>query len=83
MWQQIGGRPIEALFDLPLMSEPDRRATMDVLTEVMPPALNTDENMLGLVLVRMANLSMEYGNSDGSGFAYVFLNMVVGSRFGD
>jgi predicted ATPase len=83
MWQQIGGRPIEALFDLPLMSEPDRRATMDVLTEVMPPALYTDENLLGLVLVRMANLSMEYGNSDGSCCAYVFLNMVLGSRFGD
>ena len=43
MWQQLGSRPIEELVDLPLMTDPDWRATMDVLAELMPPALFTDD----------------------------------------
>jgi len=33
IWSQLGSRPIEALVDLPLMSDPQSRATLDVLTE--------------------------------------------------
>jgi PAS domain S-box-containing protein len=83
MWRQIGSRPIEALFDLPSMSDPDRRATMDVLAELIAPAYFSDENLFSLTLLRMANLSIEHGNTDGSCYAYVCLNTVVGSRFGD
>ena len=73
IWRQLGSRSIEELVDLPLMTDPDRRATMDVLTALVAPALFTDENLLCLVVCRMANLSLEHGNSDGSCFAYVWL----------
>ena len=56
---------------------------MDVLTEVVPPALFTDANLLSLVICRMVNLSLEHGNSDGSCFAYVLLGMIAGPHFGD
>ena len=72
MWQQLGSRPIEELVDLPPMTDPACRATMDVLTTAMSPAMFTDENLLCLVVGRMANLSLEHGNSDGSCFAYVY-----------
>src|SRR6185295_11020206 len=49
IWRQIGSRSIEELVDLPLMADPEWRATMDVLTAVLPPALFTDENLLCLV----------------------------------
>src|SRR5260370_7073907 len=65
------------------MSNPEVRATLDVLTEVVTPALFTDENLLSLVICRMANLSLEHGNSDGSCFAYVWLGMILGPHFGD
>jgi PAS domain S-box-containing protein len=81
--RQIGRRSIEELVDLPPMTDPERRATMDVLTAVVSPALFTDENLLCLVICRMANLSLEHGNSDGSCFAYVWLGMLLGSHFGD
>jgi predicted ATPase/signal transduction histidine kinase len=83
IWSQLGSRSIEELVDLPLMSDPVCRATLDVLTEVVTPALFTDENLLALVICRMANLSLEYGNSDGSCFAYVWLGMILGPHFGD
>ncbi len=83
IWQQLGSRSIEELIDLPLMTNPESRASLDVLTEVVTPALFTDENLLALVICRMVNLSLEYGNSDGSCFAYVWLGMILGPHFGD
>jgi predicted ATPase len=81
--RQIGRRSIEELVDLPPMTDPEWRATMDVLTAVVSPALFTDENLLCLVICRMANLSLEHGNSDGSCFAYVWLGMLLGPHFSD
>jgi PAS domain S-box-containing protein len=80
-WSLLGSRAIEELVDLPLMSDALSLATQDVLTKVVPPALFTDRNLLSLVICRMVNLSLEYGNSDGSCFAYVFLGMIAGPHF--
>jgi PAS domain S-box-containing protein len=83
IWSQLGSRSIEELIDLPLMSDPESCATLDVLTEVVTPALFTDENLISLVICRMVNLSLQHGNSDGSCFAYVWLGMILGPRFDD
>ena len=81
--QRLGSGSIELLVDLPLMTDPDRRATMDVLTMLTSPALFTEENLFRLVVCRMAALSLEHGNSDGSCLAYAWLGSVVGMYFGD
>jgi PAS domain S-box-containing protein len=81
--QRLGSGSIESLVDLPLMTDPDRRATMDVLTVLTSPALFTEENLFRLVVCRMAALSLEHGNSDGSCLAYAWLGSVLGMYFGD
>ena len=84
IWQQLGNRPIEALIDLPPMTDPACRATLDVLTALEGgPALFAGVNLQCLVVARMANLSLEHGNSDGSCVAYVHLGWFVGPRFAD
>jgi predicted ATPase/signal transduction histidine kinase len=83
LWQLLGSGPIETLVDLPLMTDPDRCATMDVLTVLTSPALFTDLNLFRLVVGRMATLSLEHGNSDGSCLAYAWLGGVLGTYFGD
>ena len=83
IWQQLGNRPIESLVDLPPMTDPACRATLDVLTAVEEPAYFTDQNVRCLVIARIVNLSLEHGNSDGSCVAYVQLGWLVGPRFGD
>jgi PAS domain S-box-containing protein len=83
IWQQLGSRSIEELVELPLMNDPECLTALNVLTEVVTPALFTDENLLALVICRMVNLSLEHGNSDGSCFAYVWLGMLLGPLFGD
>jgi signal transduction histidine kinase len=44
--QRLGSGSIEGLLDLPLMTDPDRRATMDMLTVLTSPALLTDSRSL-------------------------------------
>src|ERR1700716_1613055 len=83
IWRRIGSGSVEGLVDLQLMSNPEWRATLDVLAQVVTPALFTDDNLLCLVLCRMANISLEHGNSGASCFAYVWLGMILGPHFDD
>jgi len=83
IWQRIGTRPIEALLELPPMSDSVSKATMDVLAAAITPALYTDENLYCLVIGRMANTSLEHGNSDASGYGYAILGTVLGRRFNE
>jgi predicted ATPase len=83
IWSQLGSRKIEELIDLPLMTNPDLLDSLDVLAEVMTPALFTDENLHSLVICRMVSLSLDHGNSDGSCFAFVWFAIIAGPRFGN
>src|SRR5258705_69824 len=83
LWQRLGSGSIEGLLELPLMNDPDRRATMDLLTGLTSPALVTGLNLFRLVVCRMAALSLEHGNSDGSCLAYVWLGSILGTYLGD
>ena len=40
IWAQLGGRTVEELIELPLMSDPVALATLDVLTRLVPPAMH-------------------------------------------
>src|SRR4029077_3871453 len=50
LWRQIGSRSIEDLVHLPLMTDPEGRATIDVLTAALAPAHLTDQDLLFLVV---------------------------------
>jgi len=83
IWSQLGGRTIEELVDLPLMSDPAYLATLDVLTKLGPAAFFTDFNLHALVTCRAINLSLEHGYSDGSCPHFEWLGAVAGACFGD
>src|SRR5258705_177620 len=42
VWETLDTRPIESLIDLPLMTDPEMQAAMQVLSAVGPPAYLTD-----------------------------------------
>jgi signal transduction histidine kinase len=83
IWSQIGGRQIEELVDLPLMSDPETLATLDVLTKLGPAAFFTDFTLHSLVVSRAINLSLEHGFTDGSCPHFEWLGAVAGACFGD
>ena len=80
---RVGGRPIEELIGLPLMSDAESLATLDVLMKVFPSALVTDQNLFSMAVFRAVNLSLERGHGDGSCVAYVYFGKIAGPQFGD
>ena len=83
IWCQLGTRAMEELASLPVMTDPESLATLDVLTRLLPPAFFTDVNLFLLTICRAVNISLAHGNSDGSCYAYVMLGTVAGPHFGD
>ena len=81
--RSLADRTIEDVADLPLMSDPESLATVDVLTKVVVPAFFTDRNLNSLAICRAVNLSLERGNCDASCLAYVTLGRIAGPHFGD
>ena len=48
LWQTLDGRPIESLIDLPLMTDPELAAAMQVLSDLTAPAYFTDYRLFCL-----------------------------------
>jgi predicted ATPase len=82
MWRKLGTRSIEDLADLPPIEDRVCRATLDVLTSLQAPARFTDQNLPRLLAGRMANLSLDHGNSDASSLGYVWVGQLL-TRFGE
>jgi PAS domain S-box-containing protein len=82
MWRKVGTRSIEDLADLPPIEDRVCRATLDVLTSLQAPARFTDQNLPRLLAGRMANLSLDHGNSDASSLGYVWVGQLL-TRFGE
>ncbi len=81
VWALLGERSIEQLIELPLMTDPDMKAVMDVLGALFTPAIFTDENLLILHLCRMVSLSLRYGNTEASVHGYGWYGMMQGAIF--
>jgi predicted ATPase len=81
--QRVGDRSIETLVDLPTTVDPDLLAIMEILLAMLPPGTTyADKRLHDLVVLRMANLSLEHGHCDGSPMAFAELSMAIGPRFG-
>jgi PAS domain S-box-containing protein len=83
MQQLLAQRPLEQVLVSPLLSDADWRATLDVLADLMPPLQFIARNLHDLALLRMTNISLERGSSDGTCYAYARLMQVLGVRFAD
>ncbi len=81
VWALLGERSIESLVELPLMTDPDMKAVMDVLAALFTPAIYSDLNLLTLHLCRMVSLSLRYGNTEASVHGYGWYGLVLGATF--
>src|SRR6266850_5344875 len=63
IWARLGGRTVEELIELPLMSDPVALATLDVLIGLVPPASLTNMNLEFLTVCKAVNLSLAHDPS--------------------
>src|SRR5580658_7383908 len=83
VWAVVGDREIEEFIDLPLMTNPEVLDMLEVLTEVVTPAVFFDERLSSFLLCRMVGLSLEHGNTSAACFAYVWFAVTARSHFGN
>src|SRR6202162_6438822 len=57
VWQTLNGRPIESLIELPLMTDPELQAAMQVLSTLEAPSHFTDFHLFCLLARRMAHVA--------------------------
>jgi PAS domain S-box-containing protein len=81
VWQTLNGRSIESLIDLPLMTDPDLQAAMQVLSVLTPPAYFTDFHLWCLQVCLMVKVTMQHGTSGASAHAYVYFGYALGPYF--
>jgi predicted ATPase/signal transduction histidine kinase len=81
--QALGKQPIEAILDLPLMTEPASQAAMDVLQSLIVAALNTDASLVRLLPLHMAQISLREGHCDASSHGFACLAALLGNILGD
>ena len=80
-WQTLDGRPIESLIDLPLMTDPELQAAMQVFSVLTAPAYFTDYRLCCLQTCRMVKISLQHGMSGDSAYAYAYWGIVLGGLF--
>jgi predicted ATPase len=83
IWSLLGDRTLDELVALPLMGDATSLAALDVLTKVQTAAFYTDVNLTTLVTCLAVDLSLQFGNSDGSCPHYAVLGRIAGPHFGD
>jgi PAS domain S-box-containing protein len=81
VWQTLGGRPIESLIHLPLMTDPELQAAVQVLSVNISAAYHTDFHLWCLNVCRMVNVSMQHGVSGASAQGCVSLGYMLGPVF--
>jgi predicted ATPase len=78
VWHNLGGRPFECILDLPLLNDPERRAGIEMLDAILPPANFVDINLFCMLTYRIVNLSLQHGITAASTFAYAIFGATLG-----
>ncbi len=81
LWQTLNGRPIESLIDLPLMTDPELQAAMQMLSALIPSAYFTDQRLFRLQIFRMVTISLQHGASMYSATGYAYFGIALGTAF--
>jgi len=81
--EHYGSRSVQDLVNLQLMVDERVRNAMYVMTDLIPAVMFSSQDLAELIILRMINLSLEYGHCDASCYAYVCLSFIAGARFED
>ncbi len=81
VWRNLDRRSIEDLIDLPLMTDPELQAAMQVFSTLLGPAYFTDMQLFSVLVCRMVNISILHGTSGASAHGCAYLGGILGLVF--
>jgi predicted ATPase/signal transduction histidine kinase/CheY-like chemotaxis protein len=77
----LTGKRIEDLIDLPQMTDPDKIAAMRILSIVFSAAYFAIPELFALMVLKQVNLSIKYGNTSVSSYAYATYGLILSGEF--
>ena len=80
---QLQGRKIEELVDLPVMTNPQTQAAMQLLGMLFAPIFQGMPGLLPLLSSTMVSLSLSFGNAPASTVGYAIHGMVLCAFLGE
>src|SRR6201987_4064085 len=81
VWQNLNGRPLKSLMDLPLLTDPEVQAAMEVLATLSSPAYFTDFQLYCFHLCRMVNVTLRHGICGASAPGCSYFGFTLSSVF--
>ncbi len=81
--KQLGDREIKSLANLPKMADDNAIALMKIFMSLAASTYFINLDLWTLLMLKMINLSLKYGNNEVSSFAYSAYGLMLGSAFGN
>ncbi len=81
IWGNLRERSIESLVNLPLMTEPDNRAVVRVLSFLFAPAVFINSDLFYMLVCRGANITLQHGTAESTTHIYSGLAQILGPVF--
>ncbi|MBC7474222.1 MAG: AAA family ATPase [Candidatus Sericytochromatia bacterium] len=69
---------INNLIDLPIMEDQTKILAMKLMIGILTAAYMSDTELMILLVLKMVNISLKYGNSDVSCYAYITYGVFIG-----
>ena len=82
IWTRLGARTIEDLIDLPLMTDPNSLAAVDLLIRIAVPGYFNSFHLGAMAVYTAVSLGLERGHCAASCIAYAQLGIYAGPHFG-
>lgn len=80
---QLEGRQTVDLLQLPAMDNPEQQAISQLLVDLCPITFFINQDLFRLVVLKLINISIQYGNTEASCFAYAVYGMFLGPGLGE
>jgi PAS domain S-box-containing protein len=80
---ELRGRPVEQLIDMPVMTDPEMRAATEILAVIHSAGSFTAPNLPDLASLRVVRLSIGHGNTPATAYGYANLAHILCARLGE
>jgi predicted ATPase/class 3 adenylate cyclase len=80
---RLRGKSIAALVDLPELTDPDRRALMQLMAEMFPAAFISNPMQFVWMVCHLTNLSLKHGKTDVTPQVFLPFTQVLGGALKD
>jgi predicted ATPase len=71
-WRLLKGKTNESILRIPVMTDPNKLATLQILNLLFPGAYRTRPKLWGLIIIRIVRLTLLYGLSPVSAVGFAF-----------